>query len=255
MPRSEFDRIMNRWAALEEDILARPWSWRGKDLTAREALYRTLEGEQEALVATRLSARPSEPRLILSLAQRAFGDLRGLLVGLPGGMLDAAPAAGHWAVRQTLAHMLAVERRYAVSTLHAARRSDADPLRPPQADLDAASRVDDTGTVEDVLGRLGLARRESDRLLGALPVDALTRPTDWAGYEVDVRFRLHRFAAHLVEHTVQCEKALRALGRVEAEGRRIVRRIWATRGEHEALVAEGALPALDAQVVERAASL
>jgi hypothetical protein len=72
---------------------------------------------------------------------------------------------------------------------------------------------------------------------------------------VDVRFRLHRFAAHLVEHTVQCEKALRALGRVEAEGRRIVRRIWATRGEHEALVAEGALPALDAQVVERAASL
>ena len=40
----------------------------------------------------------------------------------------------------------------------------------------------------------------------------MTRPTIWARYDVDVRFRLHRFAAHVIEHTIQCEKALAALG-------------------------------------------
>lgn len=60
---------------------------------------------------------------------------------------------------------------------------------------------------------------------------------------------------HVVEHTIQCEKALRALGWSEPEGRRIVRRIWATRGEHEALAPVGGLAALDARMLERAGSL
>jgi uncharacterized damage-inducible protein DinB len=246
---------MRRWAALEEDVLGRPWPWRGKDLTVREALYRTLEDEQDALVRTRLGSHPSEPAAVLALAQRAFGELRGALVGLPEDLLHAASAPGQWSVRQTLAHMLAVERRYLLSTLHAARRRDGDPMRPAQADLDAASLVADTDGAGDLLVRLGEARQETHRLAGALPADLLTRPTEWSGYEVDVRFRLHRFAVHVVEHTIQCEKALRALGWSEPEGRRIVRRIWAARGEHEALAPAAGLAALDARVLERAGSL
>ena len=254
MPRSEFGRVMGRWAALEEDVLGRPWPWRGKDLTVREALYRTLEDEQEALVRTRLGSRAPEATVALALAQRAFGELCGALAGLPEDLLHAAPSPGQWSVRQTLAHMLAVERRYLLSTLHAARRRDGDPMRPAQADLDAASVVADTDGAEDLLVRLGEARRETHRLAGALPGEALTRPTEWAGYEVDVRFRLHRFAVHVVEHTVQCEKALRALGWRESEGRQIVRRIWAARGEHEALAPAGGLAALDAAAAARAGS-
>jgi len=63
----------------------------------------------------------------------------------------------------------------------------------------------------------------------------MTRPTIWGRYDVDVRFRLHRFAAHVVEHTVQCEKALDALGWRATEGRRIVRRLAALLGEIEGL--------------------
>jgi uncharacterized damage-inducible protein DinB len=255
MPRSEFGRVMGRWAALEEDVLGRPWPWRGKDLTVREALYRTLEDEQEALVRTRRGSRAPEATVALALAQRTFGELCGALAGLPEDLLHAAPSPGQWSVRQTLAHMLAVERRYLLSTLHAARRRDGDPMRPAQADLDAASVVAETDGAEDLLVRLGEARRETRRLADALPEEVLTRPTEWAGYEVDVRFRLHRFAVHVVEHTIQCEKALRALGWSEPEGRRIVRRIWATRGEHEALAPVGGLAALDARMLERAGSL
>lgn len=63
----------------------------------------------------------------------------------------------------------------------------------------------------------------------------MTRPTIWVRREVDVRFRLHRFASHLVEHTVQCEKTLDALAWHQAEGRRIVRRVTAALGELEGL--------------------
>ena len=61
----------------------------------------------------------------------------------------------------------------------------------------------------------------------------MTRPTQWVQYDVDVRFRLHRFAAHIMEHTVQSEKALAALGWRATEGRRIVRRLTALIGEVE----------------------
>ena len=73
-------------------------------------------------------------------------------------------------------------------------------------------------------------------------------------YDVDVRFRLHRFAAHLIEHTVQCEKALAALGWRPTEGRQIVRRLTASLGELEGLGGAADAGAVERSVVERAAS-
>ena len=74
-------------------------------------------------------------------------------------------------------------------------------------------------------------------------------------YEIDVRFRLHRFAAHVVEHTVQCEKTLDALGGQATEGRRIGRRISAALGELEGLGAVAEARELEAVLVERVASV
>jgi len=73
-------------------------------------------------------------------------------------------------------------------------------------------------------------------------------------YDVDVRFRLHRFAAHLVEHTVQCEKALAALGWRATEGRRIVRRLTALLGEIEGLSGRAEAREIEDLLVERSAS-
>jgi hypothetical protein len=58
----------------------------------------------------------------------------------------------------------------------------------------------------------------------------MTRPTIWVRRQVEVRFRLHRFASNLVEHTVQYEKTLDALGWNQAAGRRVVRRVTAALG-------------------------
>jgi hypothetical protein len=80
-----------------------------------------------------------------------------------------------------------------------------------------------------------VSRAETNKRLGDVAPAAMIRPTIWGRWEVDVRFRLHRFASHLVEHTVQCEKTLEALAWRQAEGRRIVRRVTAALGELEGL--------------------
>lgn len=84
-----------------------------------------------------------------------------------------------------------------------------------------------TGGVVQLLAALASARAETNRTLGNVAPAAMTRPTQWVHYDIDVRFRLHRFGAHIAEHTVQCEKTLAGLGGRVTEGRRIVRRLTA----------------------------
>ncbi len=144
---TDFEAVLAGFAALDEEALARPWSWRDQQMDVREALYRTLEDAQEAHVLATAGAH-AESRRILALAQRAFGDLRGLLVGLPIDLLDEAPRAGDWPVRETLRHMLFVERRYAMQTLYAVERTDGEPVRIPEERLPPAAQIDASGDVE-----------------------------------------------------------------------------------------------------------
>jgi hypothetical protein len=250
-PGLDGDAALEAVADLDEAALGRRWIYRDRPMDVRYALYRTLEDAQEAHVL--VGARPHpESRRILAFAQRAFGDLRGLLTGLPADLLDRPPGEGEWPVREVLRHVLLVERRYAIQTLHAVERAEADPVRIPEDRLPPAARMDVTGGIRDILARIGQARAETDRRLGDLVPAALTRPTVWAQHDVDVRFRLHRFAAHLVEHTIQCEKALAALGWRAPEGRRIARRLAALVGEIEGLGGAAEAREVWARLAERA---
>ncbi len=114
--------------------------------------------------------------------------------------------------------------------------------------------MDVSADVDAILVRVAEARAETNRRLGDIPPAAMTRPAIWVHYDIDVRFRLHRFAARVVEHTIQCEKTLDALGWRQTEARRIVRRIWSLVGELEGLGGFDEVRALDALVAERRAS-
>ena len=251
---NDFDEALRGFAVLDEQALGRPWSWRDKAMDVRFALYRTLEDAQE--VRVRLSdARYPESRRILALAQRAFGDLRGLLAGLPADLLDRAPGPGEWPLREVLRHMLLIERRYAVQTRYAVERKDSEPVRIPEDRQPTVTAKDGEGDVAAILARIGGARAETNQWLGDVGGPAMSRPTVWVGVDVDVRFRLHRFAAHIVEHTIQAEKSLAALGWHATEGRRIARHVAAAIAEIEGL---GAIPearGLESVLAERYASV
>ena len=246
----DFDAAVAGFAALDEAALARPWSWRDGQMHVRYALYRTLEDAQEVLVRV-ADGRLPESRRILALAQRAFGDLRGLLAGLAPDLLDKAPRSGEWPVREILRHMLTVERRYALQTIYALERAESEPMRIPDDRLSAAAQIDMSGDLDALLATLGEARAETNRRLGDVAPEAMTRPTVWVHYQIDVRFRLHRFAAHVVEHTIQCEKALVDVGWRQTEGRRIVRHVAAQIGEIEGLGCVAEARDLEARLVER----
>ena len=250
---TEFDAALSSFAALDEDALGRPWAFRGQEMNVRYALYRTIEDAQEAHLRVVGRTLP-ESRRILSFAQRAFGDLRGLLLGLPADLIDRVPRTGEWPVREVLRHMWVVERRYALQTLYALERADSDPVRIADDRLPAPAQMDVTGGIGEVLARLGEARAESNRRLGDVAPALMTRPTIWARYDVGVRFRLHRFAAHVIEHTIQCEKALAALGWQATEGRRIARRFAALVGEIEGLGAHAEAREIEHRLAERRAS-
>ena len=244
-----FAGMLAAWAQLDEDVLSQAWTWRGGKMEARYALYRALEEAQAAVIGA-AAGTPSESRRILALAQRAFGDLRGLLIGLPDKLLDKAPRPGEWPLRDVLRHVVWIERRYALQTEYAIQRADADPMRIADTRLPALDQIDVSGDVATVLARLADARAETTRRLGEVAPTAMTRPTVWVHYDVDVRFRLHRFAAHIQEHTIQCEKTLAALSWRETEGRRVVRRIWSHVGELEGLGVRDALANLETLVTE-----
>lgn len=248
------ESVLAAWTSLDEVELGRSWTWRDGQVNVRYALYRTLEEAQEAVVRATVPS-PGEARRILALAQRAFGDLRGLLVGVADDLLDRSPRSGEWPLREVLRHVLVTERRYAIQTAYAVERGGADPVRIPDDRLPTPAQVDVTGRLPAILARIGEARADTQRRLASLPAEAMTRPTVWAHYRLDVRFRLHRFAAHVVEHAIQCEKTLADLGWRPTEGRRIVRHIWALVGELEGLGATDELAALERLVEERAASL
>jgi hypothetical protein len=251
---SDYDLALARWGTLDEDALGRPWTFRGRQMDVRYALYRTLEDAHEVHVRVSAGDLP-ESRRILALAQRAFGSLRALLLGVPSAFLDKSPRAGEWSIREIVGHMTAVEQRYALQTKYAVDRADTDPIRIADSRLPALAPSNLPGEIDALLARLGEARVETDRWLGALPPAAMTRPTIWVGYEIDVRFRLHRFAAHIVEHTIQGEKTLLALGWRPTEGRQIVRRVAAAVAEIEGLGAVEDARELEGRLVERLASV
>jgi hypothetical protein len=246
------EHVLTAWTALDDAALARPWTYRGGTLDVRNALYWTMGEAQDAVTRATAASHP-ESRRILVLAQRAFGDLRGLLAGLSSDLADKAPHPGEWSVRQVLDHVISVEQRYAIQTAWAVDRTDAEPVRIAADRLPPLTPSDASGDVGALLTRLATERAATNRRLGALPPAAMTRPTVWVHFEIDVRFRLHRFGSHIAEHTIQCEKTLAALGWRETESRRIVRQIWALVGELEALNADAELARLAAAAEERAA--
>jgi len=243
-------------AKLDDDRLGGEWTWtenpRGETLQVRDALYALLENELDAAARVRHDTYASAQ---MAMAQAAFGDLRGLLAGSASQLLDSTPAEGEWTIRQTLKHMLEVELSYRSHIEWAVTRKDSEPVRRPDS---MAPKPDETvleGNVAAVLDRLAAARARTDSSLSDIKEEMFGRPSIWVGHDVDVAFRLRRFASHISEHTIQVEKALDSLSVRLGEARRIARRMSAARGLHERKTSAERLGELDRRAAARISSL
>lgn len=207
--------------------LERPATWRGYSgvLDVRFLLLQLADADDERRVHLRhmldsLGWRPSQAQQILVDLVETRGRLLGALVGVTDEQLDIPPASGEWPLREVLDHLMTTIRRYTVHTRHAvergrriARGEEGGPLRPPDSALPPVSGgglVE--GTLVDVRRALVVLRSQTVDAFAGLSDSDLAAPTDWVGIEWQVRFRLHRFAAHERQHLVQVEKTLDGIG-------------------------------------------
>jgi len=233
------EELVRATVDLSDSDMGRPWVWREYD---DEGLRFTLLLAQHELrdLAVRLGslrARKCPPQSqterILGQYHLAYRDLTGVLAGVRDGDLDRVPAAGEWPVREVLEHMLGAEYGF-LGVVQYALAPDR-----PRGVEEAEERWDSwrdehnyrapktlQGGVAEIRNAVFEIHRRILRELGSLPDDALERPAMFWDGEKPIRFRLHRFEAHMVQHTVQVEKTLEWIGRGPTEARRLIRVLY-----------------------------
>jgi hypothetical protein len=95
------------------------------------------------------------------------------------------------------------------------------------------------GGIADVRNAMFEIHRRVLRELGDLRDEELERPAGfWDGVK-PIRFRMHRFEAHMVQHTVQVDKTLEWIGRAPTEAKRLVRVLYRDLAAVETLSSDG----------------
>ena len=232
-------------------------------------LHTTLELRQLAVhlhAARQQAGTPLTPaQYALAQHHAAFRDFEALLLAFDAGNFTAAPAQGEWPAAVILAHVHQVERNFFAAILNTTRNpapgflSDeevAELTGEPMQILPAAEQADGWAQFAQLHARvLAELAGLSDAHL-ALP-SPYWEPEPWP----TIGFRLHRFEAHLREHTNQLEKSLAMFGIKRSEGQMLVRQMMAALAEVEGLhigmedLASAAVGAAAAQIAARFAAL
>ena len=252
---------------LSEKDLELPWTWKDHDEEGiRFAFFVTLqELRQLAVVLAALRAKPTRAQHILSPYHAAFMDLQAALLGISPTDAERAPAEGEWTVRQVYSHILRTDIgftavvRYALEG-HRSHHWTSDPI--PE---------------EDYPRLYGLSEREYDELVegpfeGLLTYHRELHPaileefsnisdeelewpsTFWEETRFPIQHRLHRYEAHFVQHTVQIDKTLAAIGFAPSESKQLLRKIYAALAEAEGMMI-GAEKTDDAAILATASSI
>jgi uncharacterized damage-inducible protein DinB len=232
---------------IEEPQLNRRWWWRedrGGGTEVRYAFYRALETLERAAGVAADAVATTGPRpsgaAAFGHATAARWDLHGVLAPLVDADLDADPGGGEWTIRQTLAHIVHVQRAYPAYGswwLTRVQTPELPTLIPDEVNEGfPTEKSDGVGTLSEIRARLDEAMDGASERLATLDSAQLSTPARWSGYAVDVGFRLGRMSSHLQEHTVQVDKTLVMLGATQIEAHRLVRLVLRAYGRLEAAV-------------------
>jgi DinB superfamily len=234
-------------ATITDAHLTDAWDWKGgSEEEIRGGFYRIYEAlelagiDAEAAVRAAGSDRGRAADLIAP-ANAARWELQGLLLQLPESTWDADPGGEEWTVRQTLGHVISGQRSYGANAAwwqsQALPANDDLPReRPPIYDDLPEDEEEEAGTPDEVRARLDEVLDHSTERLAGLPADRLALGTRWAGFAVDIGFRLGRWSSHFREHTIQVEKTLVMIGHTPTEVDRLIRMILGAWGRAEAAI-------------------
>lgn len=255
---------------LSEKELERQWVWKDHDEEGiRFAFFVTLQELRDlAVTLASLRSERTSAQYILSQYHAAYMDLQAALLGLSNEDAERTPAEGEWSVQRTYAHVLGTDINFTIVVRYALERHRAgtwSPERYSDQDAERLAGLSDEEYLALIKGPLdGVVAY--DRALHQQIIEDFSTITDqeldlpstfWEETRFPIRHRLHRYEAHFVQHTVQIDKTLEAIGQAPTESRRLLRKIFAALAEGEGLMIgvenmdEAAILATASSIAER----
>jgi hypothetical protein len=242
------------------------WAWDDYDSEGARFAALVTYGELCELAVRIADARRDRPP---STAQRILGqyhvgwrELEALLLGLEDDEAQRAPAKDAWSIREVLAHIAETDATFYVIARFAYERAQAGqaPEQAPYAYYDQVLGTDDE--LRHILARplsqlwASCAQHHARVLADLSTIDDQLIDAGalfWESASYPIRYRLHRFDAHIRQHSIQVEKTLRDLGRQPTEARRLVRLVYRALGEVESAALGAPDQLVDEQVAVAAA--
>ncbi len=220
--------------------MERAWHWRGVEADVRWGYFLTYEdllALADAIAAARLAAGrpPTLAQRALARYHTAYRELGALLARVPEDAFDRAPAEGEWPLRAVLGHVMQTNAGFLTITewaIERQRAGDDRPLAAPRERFGPRPEADAGGAMHEALARFAALHATVLEALTGTADAELTAPIGF-WYTADVAFQLHRFDAHLREHTIQAEKVLEAIQPPASDAWRTLRLCYRSLGEAE----------------------
>ena len=243
---------VNKFAAathhLTEHHLNQPsYRWDDYEQVRYAFLHTTLELRQLAvglyLQRYRSGKYPTYAQHALNWHQQMYRECQALLTGISDEQATQLPAPHEWPLVTIVRHMLRTERYfYATIRNTLTAHINQEPAQ-PISEADVYALAEETGEPEAADAPLSELKQRWETLhnriqynlqnLGDVRLE-LASPM-WESKVYPVRFRLHRFEAHLHEHVNQLEKTLIALNLL-TEPRLLLRQMYHALGEVEGAI-------------------
>ncbi len=231
--------------------LEREWTWGDYSEGVRFSFFRVYE--ELRMLAARLGSRraASESRLstaqnILAQHHAAFCDLKAVVLGISDEAGKTVPSDGEWSLREVLVHIIDAERTFFAINLDALRFVRAQGGTPPEMSDEAweafwvgdnFTEMKSSGPVSALIAYYeNLHSRVIKQFTNISDTELHTPVIFWESNAMPLEFRLHRFDAHLRQHTIQAEKTILAMIGPPSEARRLVRIIYAAFAEVEGVL-------------------
>jgi hypothetical protein len=249
--------------------LEQPWMWRAHEEGVRFAFIGTLH--ELKTLALDLADRRAKSDRPLTRAQRVLGqyleayrDLQAVMIGASEEEYGREPASGEWPLRYVLGHTAGAQRNFfALVHYGLARQRDGGerPTRLPEGEANRLvgpyeefrAIMEEKGLAEMVAFYEKLHQRTMAEFAGASDNEMQGLSLWWENEEYNLEYRIHRFDAHLRQHTIQAEKTLEMLGRGPNEAKRLLRLIYRALTEVESAVLGEEEVGAEAQVALAAA--
>jgi uncharacterized damage-inducible protein DinB len=164
--------------------------------------------------------------------------LQAALLGVSAEESERVPAEDEWPVRRVYSHILTTDLGFSTVVRFALEGHRSGSWTPEkfsdedEARLETLTEEQYQALIDAPLTRMleyhaGLHDRLVDEFSRIADAELDLPSTFWEETRFPIRHRLHRFAAHMIQHTVQIDKTLQAIGSAPGEPKRLLRYMYA----------------------------